>query len=252
MTLPAFFRKRLAGLLRRLGWQHPFIRLRRPGYALLCGEGVEIGAFEHPARLPRACRVRYADVITPAQAAELFPEIDASKLVPIDHVVDLDVSGLGAIASASLDFVIACHVIEHVANPGRLIAEMVRVVKIGGHVVVAAPDRDFTFDRRRASTPLDRLERFYREGRPPIGPDDYKEILSAVHPELAEAEPEVQQAALNEYHRRREHLSVWTAQEFREFLGAAFRWCGASMELRYEVMSDRNQFEYFGVWRRRA
>lgn len=250
--LPAILRKRLGALLRRLGMGPAFLKLRNEGYALLKGAGVEIGAFEHPAPLPRGCRVRYADVITPAQAAELFPEIDASRLVHPDLVVDLDADGLAALPSESLDFVIACHVIEHVANPGRLVAEMVRVVKVGGHVVIAAPDRDFTFDRRRAETPLAVLEGYFRHGRPPVGPEDYREMIAAVHPELEAAGPEAMQAALAEFHRRREHLSVWTAAGFRTFLIAAFDWCDARMEVRYEVMSDRNRFEYFGVWRRRG
>ena len=250
LSWTVWVRKRLGGLLRRLGWKRDFLRMRGGGYALLRGEGLEIGAFEHPARVPRGCRVRYADVITPAQAADLFPEIDAGKLVPLDYVVDLDADGLVAIASGSLDFVIACHVIEHVANPGRLLAEMVRVVKVGGHVIIAAPDRDFTFDRNRAETPLATLERYFRQGRAPVGPEDYREMIGAVHAELADAEPACVEEALKEFHRRREHLSVWTAAGFREFLIAAFGWCGSRMEKRYEVMSDRNRFEYFGVWER--
>ncbi len=245
-------RKKIAGLLRRLGVRPVFLRLRDGGLALLRGEGVEIGAFEHPSKVPRGCRVRYADVLTPEQAAELFPEIDASRLLRPDLLVDLDADGLATIPSGSLDFVIACHVIEHVANPGRLVAEMVRVIKPGGHVVIAAPDRDFTFDRRRAETPIATLEDYFRNGRPPVGPEDYREMISAVHPELLQAGEEAIKAALTSFHRRREHLSVWTAAGFRRFLLEAFRWCDARMEPRHEVMSDRNRFEYFGVWRRTA
>ena len=243
-------RKRLGGLLRRLGLRHPFLRMRGAGYALLRGEGLEIGAFEHPAHVPKGCRVCYADVITPAQAAERFPEIDAGKLVPLDYVVDLDTDGLAAIATGSLDFVIACHVIEHVANPGRLVAEMVRVVKIGGYVVIAAPDRDFTFDRRRAETSLATLEGYFRQGRAPVGPEDYREMIDAVHPELVDKGFAGVEEALKEYHRRREHLSVWTAAGFRVFLVAAFGWCEVRMEVAYKLMSERNRFEYFGVWKR--
>lgn len=245
-------KKRLGGLLRRLGWQHKFLSLRKPGYAKLAGEGLEIGAFEHPAKVPRRCRVRYADVITPAQAAELFPEIDARRLVTPDYLLDLDAEGLRPIPSVSLDFVIACHVIEHVANPGRFIGELTRVVRIGGWLVIAAPDRDCTFDRRRALTPLDRLEGFYRQGRAPVGPEDYREMVECVHPELQRAPPEVIAEKLNGFFRRREHLSVWTAPAFREFLLAAFGWNRVEMEPLYEVMPDRNRFEYFGVWKRRG
>jgi len=245
-------RKATARVLRRLGWRRAFLRMRDPGYALLEGQGLEIGAFEHPAKVPRECRVSYVVVITPEKAAELFPEIDAGSLVPVDYLVDLDAEGLALIPSASQDFVIACHVIEHVANPGRLVAEMVRVVKTGGHVIIAAPDRDFTFDRNRAVTPLATLERYFRDGRPPVGPEDYREIIEAMYPELLTAGPERIRAVLEDFHRRREHLSVWTSVGFKEFLTAAFGWCGAVMENRYEVFSDRNRFEYFSVWKRKT
>ncbi|MFA6963002.1 MAG: methyltransferase domain-containing protein [Opitutaceae bacterium] len=247
-----FIRKYLVSALYRLGWQQKFLHLRRPGLALLKGEGVEIGAFEHPSLVPHACRVRYADVITPEQAVRQYPEIDASRLVAIDYLLDLDVDGLAQIATGSLDFVIACHVIEHVANPGRLVAEMIRVVKVGGHVVIAAPDRDYTFDRLRKETPLSTLETYFRYGRSPIGPEDYREMIEANHPELRDADPAVVEGALRGLHDRREHLSVWTAAGFREFLLAAFGWCGAVMVPCYEVESDRNHFEYFGVWHRES
>lgn len=249
-AFPVKIKKRLARLLRSLGWERKFLRLRRAGYAHLAGEGLEIGAFEHPAPVPANCRVRYADVITPAQAREIFPEIDASRLVALDYVIDIDADGLSAIPSESQDFVIACHVIEHVANPGRFIGELTRVVKVGGVVVVAAPDRDFTFDRLRATTPLERLERFYREGRPPVGPEDYREMVECVHPKILLSSPEVVAEKLHGFFKRREHLSVWTSQGFKEFVNAAFAWNRVEMKLLHEVMADRNRFEYFGVWRR--
>jgi SAM-dependent methyltransferase len=244
-------RRRLRRWLTRLGFEHRFLRLRRRGYRTLRGTGFEIGAFEHPAPVPRRCRTAYVDVITPAQAKELFPEIDVSGLVPVDHLVDLDADGLKVFPDGSQDFAIACHVIEHVANPGRLIAEMVRVLRPGGRLVIAAPDRDYTFDRARPVTPIATLHHYFVEGRPPVGPQDYRDIIDHVHPELARAPAAEIDAALRQYHRRREHLSVWTAAGFREFLVAAFGWCGVEMIPEYESLSAENRFEYFGVWVRR-
>lgn len=248
--LPACVTRLVKRLLAIAGHEPKFLKLRRPGYALLRGEGMEIGAFEHPAALPSRCRVRYADVITPEQAAQLFPEVDASRLVPLDHVIDIDRVGLGPIEGGTMDFVIACHVIEHVANPGRLVAEMTRVVKRGGCLVIAAPDRDYTFDRLRPVTPTDRLEQYFRQGRAPVTPEDYREIIECVHTELLQASAGAVEERLRDFHRRREHLSVWTAAGFRDFLVAAYGWSEVKMEPLYEVMPDRNRFEYFGVWRR--
>lgn len=243
-------RRMIRRWLDRLGFEHRFLRLRRSGYRLLSGCGVEIGAFEHPAPVPPRCTVRYLDVLTPKQAKEIFPEIDETKLVPIDLLVDLDRSGLAEIPSATQQFVIACHVIEHVANPGRLVAEMVRVLRPGGHLVIAAPDRDYTFDRNRPLTPLATLQTYYEQGRPQITPEDYRDVLTYVHPAIAEQSEPARAAFLANAHQRREHLSVWTSDTFREFLLAAFNWCGAKMAPEYEVGSTRNRFEYFGVWRK--
>ena len=158
--LPPSVRRRLRRLLERIGLRHGFLRCRDKGYALLWGEGIEIGAFEHPAPVPRRCRVKYVDAISPAEAAKFFPEVDTKRLVPVDYIVDLDRDGLSLIPSASKDFVIACHVIEHLANPGRFVQECLRVIRSGGLFVIAAPDRDYTFDRARPLTLLATLQRW--------------------------------------------------------------------------------------------
>ena len=250
-TLYTHCRRRLRDIVEKLGYDRDlFARLRRPGLRMLRGGGIEIGAFEHPAPVPRRCRIEYVDVITPAQAKELFPEIDETRLVPVDHLVDIDAGGLGRFDAGSQDFVIACHVIEHVANPGRFVGELLRMLRPGGLLVIAAPDRDYTFDRNRPLTPQKLLERYFRTGRSPIGPEDYREVLTYVCTEQAGQSTEMQQQALEGFFRRREHLSVWTAESFREFLISAYGWNGVRMEPLYEVLPDRNRFEYFGVWKK--
>ena len=243
-------RRKLLQIAAHLGLEPRFLRMRRPGFARLSGFGIEIGAFEHPARLPRTCSVKYADVLTLSQVRRRFPEVDVSRLVKPDVIIDLDAEGMSTFATGSLDFVIACHVIEHVANPGRFIEDIVRALRVGGHMAIAAPDKSFTFDHLRQETPLVDLERYYRYGRT-VSPEDYTEMLTAVHPEILDQGPERISAALHSFRERREHLSVWTASSFRTFLLAAFEWCGAEMVSEYEVMSDANEFEYFGVWRLR-
>jgi len=250
--LPQPWRRGLRLLLERSGVQLGFLRLRRKGYALVKGSGLEIGAFEHPARLSRHCRVEYADVLTREDALRLFPEIKPSSLRRPDHILDIDKGGLDVFAPASMDFVIACHVIEHVANPGRFVEELVRLLRPGGLLVIAAPDRDFTFDRLRPLTPLATLHRYFLEGRPPVGPEDYRDIVEFISPELLAGPEETVHAALERHYQRREHLSVWTDVTFRDFLIAAFGWCGAQMAPLYEVMSARSRFEYFGVWELRG
>ena len=104
----------------------PFIVQRLPGYSLLSGKGIEIGAFEHPAQLPSNCKVEYCDAITPEQAQQLFPEVDTSKFVKIDHIIDLNREGLTKFPDGTFDFIIFNHVIEHLANPIYIVSEVLR------------------------------------------------------------------------------------------------------------------------------
>lgn len=247
--LPGRRRKQLRAAIARLGWEHRFLRLRRPGLALLCGKGIEIGAFEHPAPLSRNCHTYYVDAITPAQAATLFPEIDAGALVTPDYVVDVSTSGLGIFAGNQWDYAIACHVIEHLPNPAQFIGEMFRIVPAGGMVVIAAPDKRFTFDHSRPETPVELLQSYFLNGRT-VSPDDYLDISRYVHPADMQMSENERKVRLQNYYNRREHLNVWTSSGFREFLTVALGWNEVVAAPVYEVMGEENRFEYFGVWQK--
>jgi SAM-dependent methyltransferase len=248
--VPTRFRKRLRRLLAPCGWEHRFLRLRRSGLAYLRGEGIEIGAFENPAPLPRGCLTHYVDAITPAQAAALFPEIDAATLVIPDHLIDLNREGLSTFVDSQWEYAIACHVIEHIENPGRLVGELFRVVRPGGLVVIAAPDKRFTFDQDRPETSDAALHRYFIEGRT-VTTADYADISSYVNTADLQLGGEARLRQLEVYQSRREHLSVWTSAGFRRFWLAALEWNEVSAEPVYEVDGDHNRFEYFGVWRKR-
>jgi SAM-dependent methyltransferase len=69
---------------------------------------------------------------------------------------------LNQIQSASYDFVLSSHVIEHVANPLQGLSEWLRVLKQGGILVLLVPHKDGTFDHRRPVTPLDHLIEDYQ------------------------------------------------------------------------------------------
>jgi SAM-dependent methyltransferase len=68
-----------------------------------------------------------------------------------------EASDLSAIESASYDFLLSSHCIEHLANPLQGLSEWVRVLKPGGLMVLVFPDKSGTFDHRRPVTALDHL-----------------------------------------------------------------------------------------------
>jgi SAM-dependent methyltransferase len=108
------------------------IEHRKNGYALLSGDGLEIGALHEPAELPIGARARYLDAISETQAAAIFREIPSEKLVKVDIVGDLDGGVLAQFRDGSFDFVVMNHVIEHIANPVKAIRETFRVCRGGG------------------------------------------------------------------------------------------------------------------------
>jgi SAM-dependent methyltransferase len=64
----------------------------------------------------------------------------------------------------SLDYVVASHVLEHVANPVAALAECCRVVRPGGILYLVVPDRRCTWDHPRALTPVSHLLEDYMAG----------------------------------------------------------------------------------------
>ena len=228
----------------------PFLSWRQPGYDLLSGRGIEIGAFEHPARLPASCRVAYCDAITPEEAQKLFPEISTASFKKIDHLVNLNTGRLHPFRNASLDFVIFNHVIEHLVNPIRALKEVLRVLRPGGMLVVGAPDRDYTFDRHRPLTAFAHLYNDYVNNVTSASPEEYLDIARYIFPEYMTLPLDDLRAHLLNWQSRREHLHVWTSVSFRDFLDSSFDLFGERPQLVYEAGGTQTAFEYFGVWRR--
>jgi len=59
---------------------------------------------------------------------------------------------LSMIPAGSYDFVLASHVLEHIANPLQALTEWKRVLAPGGMLLVIVPDKRTTFDHRRPYT----------------------------------------------------------------------------------------------------
>ena len=62
-------------------------------------------------------------------------------------------------ADGSYDFVIASHVLEHVANPLRALQEWKRILRPSGTILVVLPHKTNTFDHRRPFTTFYHIRR---------------------------------------------------------------------------------------------
>ena len=69
-----------------------------------------------------------------------------------------DATDLSSLPDNAYDFVLASHILEHVANPLGALEEFRRVLKPGGTILVLVPNRVYTFDHRRPFTAFDHLE----------------------------------------------------------------------------------------------
>jgi SAM-dependent methyltransferase len=116
----------------------------------LQGDGLEIGALHNPLPVPSGARVRCVDRMPVAELERHYPELRDKTLVPVD-VID-DGERLGSVRDASVDFVIANHFLEHCQDPIGALGTMFRVVRPGGIVYLAVPDKRYTFDVDRDVT----------------------------------------------------------------------------------------------------
>ena len=190
----------------------------------LRGSGIEIGPGPHPFRLlPEGVAVRFVDRWAPKERRELVAELrpDAelthpgvlTDYVEPDIVADFNTDRLRAIADESQDFVIASHVLEHLAEPIGFIAEIHRVLRTGGVTLILLPDRHRTEDRFRPSTPLDHLVAEYEAGVDEVSDAHLVEFLKDRGRPLR-GSAEERQRTLETWRRQSIHVHCWDAEEF--------------------------------------
>ena len=121
----------------------------------LRGAGIEIGALHNPFPAPPTVQVKYVDKFPYEKLCAHNSDVDPKTIMKPEIVCDT--ASLDGVADASVDFVITCHVLEHLHNPLRAMLAWHRVLKPGGVAVCIVPDAAFTFDRGRELTTLEHL-----------------------------------------------------------------------------------------------
>ena len=82
------------------------------------------------------------------------------------------------IESSSYDGAIACHCLEHIANPIKALREWRRVLRPHGILLLILPHRDHTFDWRRPVTTIEHMKKDYDTDMPESDLTHLDEILS--------------------------------------------------------------------------
>jgi SAM-dependent methyltransferase len=200
----------------------------------LFGSGIEIGALQKPLQVSKDCQVRYIDRMTLDKLLEHYPEMAQYPLQAPD-VVD-DGQQLTHIAEDSQDFIIANHFLEHCPDPIRSIQTMLRVLKPGGILFLAVPDKRHTFDMRRPSTAYAALKNAYVSGqRSGIAELFYEWALLVTGLPPEEAKQRAEELMAEDYSI---HYNVWAATDLLSFLLAARQDFQIPFELAAAVSSE--------------
>jgi SAM-dependent methyltransferase len=198
----------------------------------LLGSGIEIGPGPYPFReLSPDVTVRFVDRWESAEHEALTSQPGpGAKYVEPDVIADFNTDRLGFFADASEDFVIASHVLEHLADPIGFIAEIHRVLRPGGVTLVLLPDRHRTEDRFRRPTPLDHLVAEFRAGVTEVSDDHLIEFMKDRGKSLR-GSAEDRRAALETMRKKSIHVHCWDAEEFLPVLLWGIEELGQQWEL---------------------
>jgi predicted SAM-dependent methyltransferase len=189
--------------------------------ALLAGKGIEIGALQSPVIAPHLS-VTYVDRYSKEQLLLEYPELKKKeeKLVEVDILADAE--KLETIGDDSQDFVIANHVIEHMRDPIGSLLQWQRVLKPGGRLFLAAPDKRFTFDETREMTSLDHLIADFNSPSRERDFDAFQDFAREVSCKKYGLRPveESEELAKELFEKDYSiHYHVWDFHAFEQFLG---------------------------------
>ena len=176
----------------------------------VAGDGIEIGALHNPLTVPATARVRYVDRMPEAELRKHYPELNAEMFAPVSIIGSAE--DLSMLGDASVDFVIANHLLEHVEDPVAALKEFERVLRQRGVLYLALPDMRRTFDRDRDLTTVDHLIEEHRTGSAANRSRHYLDW--ALH--VDKKDEDHAQALMDSGYSI--HFHVWCADTFLDFL----------------------------------
>lgn len=157
------------------------VEMREISASRLSGNGIEVGAAWSPFPIPLDCHVQYVDRLSKDTLNEklrpgkkIFNSIEPSLIAELET--------LDGIKNNSIDFIVACHIIEHTKNPILALETAYKKLRIGGSIVLVVPDKDRSFDKQRELTTLDHLILDYQEPSKERDREHYIEFFKLAFP----------------------------------------------------------------------
>jgi SAM-dependent methyltransferase len=161
--------KLLPSSIKRLGYKIVFRRRKvanaSPFLNAVSGKrGIEIGgpSLFFDVSLPIYRTVGSLDGLNFSRQTIWEGNIDESmdfsyRKTPLGSQVIREGSDLSKVEAHSYDFVLSCHSLEHVANPLKALREWKRILKPGGFLILAVPNKESIFDHKRPITTFSHL-----------------------------------------------------------------------------------------------
>ncbi len=152
------------------------------------------------------------------ESSTLFPQMAAQgEFVEPDIIADFNTDRLAPVGDGSQDFVIASHVLEHLAEPIGFLDEIHRVLHPGGIALILLPDRHMTRDRARPATPLSHLVAEHEAGTTEVSEAHVVEWLQNRGKPFGDTRAE-QLETLERFRKRSIHVHCWDATEFLDVI----------------------------------
>jgi glycosyltransferase involved in cell wall biosynthesis len=211
------------------------------------GQGIEIGALHNPINVSSDIKVKYVDRSNLEALKAHYPELANAGCNFVDVDIIDDGETLSKIEKESQDFVIANHFIEHCEDPIRTFQNHLRVLKPGGILYMAVPDKTLTFDRDRPVTTTEHMVTDYLQGPETSREAHFYEwvtlVLKAPEHEL---EPKVRHLMETKYSI---HFHVFTPESFLNFIFSVKEYIGIPFELRHFCRNEE-EIEFICLFQR--
>jgi SAM-dependent methyltransferase len=163
-----------AGRRENRSWLEPGSRRDKllRGIDIRTATGVEIGALASPAVRKSDGEIFYIDYADTAFLKDHYrndPAVDCDAIVTVDGVWGANTLRQALGDERVVDYVVASHVIEHVPDLISWLEEIKTILRPGGSLRLAVPDRRYTFDYLRGETVFaDLLDAKLRKARAPL------------------------------------------------------------------------------------
>lgn len=136
------------------------------------GPGLEIAPLHKPVARKGDWDVSYVDILSTERLIEHYAVDDS---VPSENIVEVDfpltgtdgtIRSLAEVAKvrAPYDWIIASHVIEHVPDLITWLDDLATLLRDGGALVLAIPDRRYSFDAYRPQTTVGQMLQAHHQG----------------------------------------------------------------------------------------